>query len=116
MIGTLTERVTVQARTLTNSGGTPVPAFATVAGLARVPAAVETTAGQRVERVFGLQVQGETTHVVTLAAPTDDVALTSQVVWHSRHGDRTLQIVGKALQQDARRRLLTLACQEPRTA
>ena len=114
MIGTYTERVSVQTRTLTNSGGTPVTAWTTT--LARLPAAVETSAGVRVERVFGAQVQGETTHVVTLPAPTEDVALTSQVIWHSRHGDRTLAIVGKALRQDARARVVTLACAEARTA
>lgn len=114
MIGTFSDRVSVQSRTLTNSGGTPVPTWTTTH--ARWPASVETSAGVRVERVFGAQVQGETTHVVTLPAPTDDVPLTSQVIWHSRHGDRTLAIVGKALQQDARRRVLTLACQEPRTS
>lgn len=114
MIGAYTERVTVQTRTLTNTGGQPVPTWANA--LTRIPARVETTAGARVERVFGAQVQAETSHVVTLAAPSDDVALTSQVIWHSRHGDRTLAIVGKALAQDARRRELTLACQEARTA
>lgn len=114
MSGTFTERVSVQTRTLTNNGGVPVQAWTTA--LRRIPAAVETTAGARVERVFGAQLQAETTHVVTVAAPEDDVALSSQVVWHSRHGDRTLAIVGKALRQDARTRLLTLACQEPRTA
>lgn len=113
MIGTLTERVSVQTRTLTNSGGTPVTAWTTT--LRRIPASVATSAGVRVERVFGAQVQGDTTHVVTMAAPTEDVALTAQVIWHSRHGDRTLAIVGKVLQQDARARVLTLACQEPRT-
>lgn len=113
MIGTLTDRVSVQTRTLTNSGGQPVEAWTTV--LRRVPAAVVTSAGARVERVFGAQVQGETTHVVTLPAPEDDVPLSGQVVWHSRHGDRTLAVVGKALEQDARRRVLVLACQEPRT-
>ena len=113
MIGHYTERVTVQTRTLANTGGQPVPTWTTA--LSRIPARVETTAGARVERVFGAQVQGETSHVVTLVAPAGDVALTSQIVWHSRHGDRTLAIVGKALAQDARRRELTLACQEART-
>jgi head-tail adaptor len=115
VIGRLTERVTVQARSIVNNGGTPVPSYADVTGLVRVPASVQTTAGQRVERVFGAQVQSETTHTVSFAMPATDIALTSQIVWHSRHGDRTLQIVGKAVQQDARMRTVTLACQEPRT-
>ena len=115
MSGRYTERVTVQSRSVVNNGGTPVSSYADVAALTRVPASVVTTAGQQVERVFGAQVQGETTHVVKMHAPYADVALISQVVWHSRHGDRTLQIVGKALLQDARTRELTLACQEPRT-
>ena len=115
MIGRNTERISVQAMTRTNNGGQPVEAWETVTDLYRVAASVQTVAGARIERVFGAQVQGETTHVVTFPMPTDDIALTSQVVWHSRHGDRTLAIVGKALQQDSRTRVVTLACQEPRT-
>jgi len=113
VIGTYTERITVQTRTVTNDGGQPVESWAD--SLVRVAASVMTTAGARVERVFGAQVQGETTHVVALPAPSGDVALTSRVVWHSRHGDRTLAIVGKAVMQDARQREVTLACQEART-
>ncbi len=118
MIGSLTERVSVQTRSLTNNGGQPVEAWTTA--LSRVAASVETVGGNRtalrVERVLAAQLQAETSHLVTLPAPAGDVALSSRVLWHSRHGDRTLAIVGKALQQDARARLLTLACQEVRTA
>jgi hypothetical protein len=47
--------------------------------------------------------------------PTDDIALTSRVLWHSRHGDRPMAIVGKSVTQDARMREVVLACQEART-
>ena len=114
MIGHYTERVSVQERTLTNNGGTPVESYET-ADLYRVAASVQ-TAGGVIERVFGSQMQGEASHVVTMPAPQVDVALSSRVVWHSRHGDRTLAIVGKVLTQDARKRELVLACLEPRTA
>jgi head-tail adaptor len=113
VIGKYTERISVQTRSITNVGGQPVEAWAT--DLSRVAAQVETTAGAKVERVFGAQVQAETTHTVRMAMPTDDIPLTSRVLWHSRHGDRTLAIVGKAVMQDAQRREVVLACQEPRT-
>lgn len=114
MVGGLTERVTVQSRTL-NSSDTPIETWAAVTALTRIAAKVE-TAGGRTERIFGSQVQAQTSHVVELPMPADDVALTSRVIWHSRWGDRTLAIVGKVAQQDARRRCLTLACAEDRTA
>ncbi len=100
--------------TRTNNGGQPIETWETVTDLYRIAASVETTTG-RVERVFGAQLQGETTHTVRLPMPADDIALTSQVVWHSRHGDRTFAIVGKAVTQDARSRGVVLACQETRT-
>lgn len=112
MIAAYTERITVQARTVANVGGQPVETWTPV--LTRMAAAVETAAG-RIERVFGAQLQGEATHTVRCHMPTDDIALTSRVIWHSRHGDRTLAIVGKAVTQDARDRSVVLACQEPRT-
>jgi len=115
MLGTCTERVTVQSRTL-NTSDTPIETWTAVPALTRVAASVDSGAASRVERVFGSQVQAQTSHVVALPAPTADVPLTSRVVWHSRHGDRVLDIVGKALAQDARRRWLTLACEESRTA
>lgn len=115
MIATYTDRITVQARTLTNAGGTPVETFAAVSGLSRIAASVTQPGATRIERVFGSQLQGEMSHVVRVPAPSDDVALTGRVVWHSRHGDRTLAIVGKALTQDARVRELVLACAEVRT-
>jgi head-tail adaptor len=113
VIGRYTDRISVQTMTRTNDGGQPVEAWETAQGLYRVAAAVE-TAGGRYERVFGSQLQGEATHTVRMAMPTDDIALTSRVLWHSRHGDRTLAIVGKAVTQDARQREVTLACAEPR--
>lgn len=112
----MTERVTVQSRTLTNDGGTPIESWADVAALTRVAAKVTTGQASRVERLLGSQMQGQTSHVVELPMPADDVALTSRVRWHSRWGDRVLDIVGKVQQQDARRRWLVLACEESRTA
>jgi len=112
VIGTYTERVTIQAMTRTNNGGQPVETWAT--SLTRVPASVTTAVGP-IERVFGAQVQGESSHVVRMAAPSDDVPLTGRLVWHSRHGDRTLTITGKVLTQDSRTRELVLACAEART-
>lgn len=116
MIGALSERVTVQTRTITNNGGTPVETWADVAALTRVAARVTTAGAARVERILGGQVQGQTSHLVELPMPADDVALTSRVQWHSRWGDRVLDVVGKVQQQDARRRWLVLACEESRTA
>lgn len=112
MIGHYTERVSLQERTITNSGGTPVEAYATTHG--RIPASVQTSGGA-IERVFGSQVQGEASYLVTMAAPYEDVSLTSRLVWHGRHGDRTLAILGKVLTQDARSRSLVLACAETRS-
>jgi len=114
MVGRMTERVTVQARTL-NASDTPIETWAAVPALTRIAASVETTSGARVERVFGAQLQAQTSHVVAFPMPAEDVALTSRVVWHSRWGDRTLAIVGKVQVQDARTRWLTLACEEDRT-
>jgi head-tail adaptor len=114
VIGRYTDRISVQAVTVTNDGGQPVEAWDTADGLYRVAASVETATG-RSERVFGAQVQGETTHTVRMAMPTDDIALTSRVLWHSRWGDRPLAIVGKSVTQDARAREVVLACQEART-
>lgn len=112
MIGHYTERVSLQERTLTNSGGTPVEAFATTHG--RIPASVQTSGGA-IERVFGAQLQGEATYLVSMAAPDADVSLSSRLIWHGRHGDRTLMILGKVLTQDARMRSLVLACTETRS-
>jgi hypothetical protein len=106
------DRISVQTVTHANNGGQPVPTWTT--SLSRIAASVETTTG-RVERVFGAQLQGETTHTVRLSMPADDIALTSQVIWHGRWGDRTFAIVGKAVMQDARQREVVLACQEIRT-
>jgi head-tail adaptor len=116
VIGTMSERVTVQTRTLVNDGGTPVETWANVAALTRVAARVTTAGASRVERILGAQVQGQTSHLVELPMPDADVALTSRVQWHSRWGDRVLDVVGKVQQQDARRRWLVLACEEARTS
>jgi head-tail adaptor len=113
VIGRYTERISVQTATRTNDGGQPVETWETLADLYRVAASVETASG-RSERVFGSQLQGEATHTVRMAMPVDDIALASRVLWHSRWGDRTLAIVGKAVTQDARQREVTLACAEPR--
>jgi head-tail adaptor len=113
VIATLTERITVETRSVANVGGQPVETW--TASLSRIAASVETATG-RMERVFGSQVQAEATHTVRCAMPSEDIALTSRVIWHSRHGDRTLAIVGKAVTQDARARAVVLACQEARTA
>jgi head-tail adaptor len=114
VIGHYTDRISVQAVTVTNDGGQPVEAWETLTDLYRVAASVETATG-RIERVFGSQVQGEATHTVRLAMPADDVALTCRVMWHSRWGNRPMAIVGKAVTQNARGRDLVLACQEART-
>lgn len=114
-LGSLSERVTVQTRTL-NASDTPIETWAAVSGLTRIAASVETTSGARVERVFGSQLQAQTSHVVAFPMPASDVALTSRIVWHSRHGDRTLAIVGKVAVQDAWQRWITLACEEDRTS
>jgi head-tail adaptor len=113
VIGSYVDRISVQTVSNANNGGQPVPTWTTT--LSRIAASVVTTAGRQVERVFGAQVQAETTHTVRLAMPSSDIALTSQVIWHARWGDRTFAIVGKAVMQDARQREVVLACQEIRT-
>ena len=104
------DRVTLQRRTTVNSGGAAVVTFATVAP-ARMPAAVESPTGERMERLFGSQVTPIATHVVLMRA-WDAVALGDQLVWHDGATDRTLEIRGRQVLGGPMRRYLAVACEE----
>lgn len=109
-IGPQRDRVTLQRRTSTNDGGAQTVTYTAVSP-ERVPASVLESAGQRMERVFGSQVTATATHLVTLRA-WDAVRLSDRFVWHTRTGDRYLEITGKASAEGPMRRVLVLACEE----
>jgi hypothetical protein len=104
------DRVTLKRRTTTNSGGAAVVSFTTVTP-ARMPAAVESPTGERMERLFGSQVTPIATHVV-LMREWDSVQLGDQLVWHDGSTDRTLEIRGRHVLGGPMRRYLAVACEE----
>lgn len=103
------DRVTLQRRTTTNSGGAVVPSFAN-ASPTRIQAAVESPTGQRLERLFGAQVTPVASHLVMLRAQST-ITLGDRVIWHDGALDRTMEVVG--LQRiGPMRRFHVLACEE----
>ncbi len=87
-----------------------VSTFTEVAPI-RVPCAIESPTGERMERLFGQQVTPIATHIVTVRA-WDAVALGDQFVWHDGDTDRTLEIRGRQTVGGAMRRYMVLACEE----
>lgn len=109
-MGRLKDRGTLQRATPVNDGGSLVPTYATV-NPSRVPCAVESPTGERVERLFGAQVTPIATHLVYLRK-WDAVRLGDRFVWHDGATDRTLEIRGRQQLGGATKLYQVLACEE----
>lgn len=123
-VGRFRDRVTIQARTTTNDGGSMVSSFtsriATGWGTSRVPCEVASATQQDMERIFGQQADVVATHTVTLHT-WREIAQTDRILWHTGRttpahvgvgaGDRVLEV--KAITElGADRRFMVLACEE----
>lgn len=90
-LGQYRERVTVRARTVTNTGGTPVVTFPTVRA-ARMSARIDSAATAGAYRVWASQVLAQSSHVVELREDAG-VVEGDRIVWHADSGDRHLSVV-----------------------
>lgn len=113
-VGRFRDRATLQRATVTNVRGVQQRAWDTTI-IARAPVEVETAAGDRLERVFGIgvgaeRIEGVQQHLVTVRAPMD-VRLTDRWIWHSHRGDIPLEVTA-VRDAGALREFVICACEE----
>ena len=90
--GRLRERITVKRLTSTATGrGATVRSWATVPGMARIPAEVIGQSGR--ESVIANTLQGTATYQVNIRWLAEGPRASDQIIWHAAGGDVELNVL-----------------------